>query len=103
MRGVDVARLHRDHVGDELRGWGHGRLEEVHDRAIEALAQLRVAAEGLDLAQELTQNTDELLVDELTALERGILEPLDLLLDDDLERSGANEERRRRTLSACIR
>ena len=92
MRGVDVARLHRDHVGDELRGGGHGGLEEVHDRAVEALAQLRVAAEGLYLAEELAQNTDELLVDELAALERGILEPLDLLLDDDLKSSRADED-----------
>ena len=37
VRRVDITRLHRYHVGHKLRCRCHGRLEEIHNDAVEAL------------------------------------------------------------------
>jgi hypothetical protein len=47
MCRVDVARLHRYHVGHELRCGRHGRLEEVHNYVVETLTQRRKPMERL--------------------------------------------------------
>jgi hypothetical protein len=47
VRRVDVARLHRYHVGHQLRCWRHGRLEEIHNYAVETLTQRRIPTERL--------------------------------------------------------
>ena len=44
---VDVARLHRHHIGHKLRCWRHGLLEEVHNYAVESLTQRRISTERL--------------------------------------------------------
>lgn len=48
--------------------------------------------------QDLRKDSDELIVDKLTALETWLLETLDLLLDDDLESGRSDEKRRCRSL-----
>jgi hypothetical protein len=47
VRRVDVARLHRYHIGNELRCGRHGRLEEIHNYAVETLTQRRIPTERL--------------------------------------------------------
>ena len=47
VRRVDVARLHRHHIGHKLRCWRHGRLEEVHNYTVETLTQRRISTERL--------------------------------------------------------
>ena len=44
---VDIARLHRHHIGHKLRCWRHGRLEEVHNYTVETLTQRRIPTERL--------------------------------------------------------
>ena len=51
-----------------------------------------------DFVEELSEDTDQLVIYELAALESRLLETLDLLLDDDFEGSGANEKRWRGAL-----
>lgn len=51
------------------------------------------------LAEELGQNPHQFIVNETGTFERGLLDALDLLLDDDLEGGGSNEESRRRSLA----
>ena len=41
----------------------------------------------------MPEDTDQLVIYELAALESRLLETLDLLLDDNFEGSGANEKR----------
>ncbi len=45
-----------------------------------------------DFRQYLGENPDELIVHQLAALDTRFLESLDLLLDDDFKRLGANEQ-----------
>jgi hypothetical protein len=58
VRRVDVARLHRYHIGHKLRCGRHRRLEEIHDYTVEALTQRRIATERL-------LNTHEILEDDV--------------------------------------
>ena len=51
-----------------------------------------------DLSEDLRKDPDQLVVHELTALQTGFLESLDLLLDDDLEGCCSDEQRRRGSL-----
>jgi hypothetical protein len=53
-----------------------------------------VAAMGRthDLGEDLSEDPGELLVNKRAALETGLLEPLDLLLHDNLESGRANKE-----------
>ncbi len=115
VRRVDIARLHRYHIGHKLRCWRHGRLEEIDDHAVEALTQRRIPTERLletdpqslrrrsmhnnrsgthDLCKQLAENTDEFVIDKLAAFKPRLLEPLDLLLHNDFKRSCPNEESR---------
>ena len=55
-----------------------------------------------NLAQQLAENTDKLIVYKLAALQRRIFQSLDLLLDDNLESSCANEQRRCGALSVTL-
>ena len=89
---VDVAGLHGDEVLDELVGRVHNFLEEGDDDLVEFLFQRWVAAEHL-LGEEAGEDADEFVVDEADAFEGGFFEALDLLLDDQLEGRGADEER----------
>ena len=56
VRRVYVARLHRHHIGHQLRCGRHGCLEEIHDHAVEALTQRRISTERL-LEYPQCQNT----------------------------------------------
>ena len=47
VRRVDIARLHHHHIGHELRCRRHGRLEEIHNYAVETLTQGRIPTERL--------------------------------------------------------
>ena len=47
VRRVDIARLHRYHIDHKLRRGCHGRLEEIHNHAVEALTQRRIPTERL--------------------------------------------------------
>lgn len=51
-----------------------------------------------DFREELAKNADKLIVDELAAFKRRVFEPLDLLLHNNFEGSGPDEEGRCRTL-----
>jgi hypothetical protein len=46
VRHVDIARLHRYHIGHKLRCGRHGRLE-VHNYTVESLTQRRIPTERL--------------------------------------------------------
>ena len=77
----------RDHVGDELCRGDHRVLEEVDDDGVEPFTQCGEPPERLlhgegehgsvitrkanayNLLEKLTENADELIVDELTALQ----------------------------------
>lgn len=72
MGRVDVAGLHRDQVSNELVRRRHRVLEEVDDDRVEPVLKLRIPPECLHLSQQLAQNPDQLVVDQLTALERGL-------------------------------
>ena len=49
-----------------------------------------------DLLKELAEDTDELIIHKLAALQRRVLQPPNLLLHDNLERLCPDEQRRRR-------
>lgn len=55
-----------------------------------------------DLGEELSQNTDQLVVDKLTALDAGLFQSLDLLLDDHLKGTRSDKECLQVTLSAGL-
>jgi hypothetical protein len=54
--------------------------------------------ETCNLGQELTQYTNQLVVDQLATFETRVFQPFDLLFHDALESSGADEQRWGRTL-----
>jgi hypothetical protein len=47
MCRVDIARLHRYHIGHELRCGRHGCLEEIHNYAVKTLTQRGIPTERL--------------------------------------------------------
>ena len=47
VRRVDIARLHRHHIGHKLRCWSHRRLEEIYNYTVETLTQRRISTESL--------------------------------------------------------
>ena len=51
-----------------------------------------------NLVQDLAQYANQLVVDKLTTLQARILQPLDLLLDDDFEGLGPDEDSRSEAL-----
>jgi len=115
---INIASLHRDHIGHKFRCWRHRVLEEIDDDAVEALAQRWIPTECLlmsykdtfrgqkihygqrtyDLREELAKNADKLIIDELAAFKPRLFESLDLLLHNDFKGSGPDEEGRSRTL-----
>ena len=50
------------------------------------------------LGQELGENADQLIKDDVNASQTGVLQTLNLLLDDDFKGGRSNKERRRRAL-----
>lgn len=96
MASVDVARFHGDQVLDKLVRRLHASLEERDDNGMELLLEHGVSAEQL-LVQELSQNANQLVIHQRDTLQAGVFQPFDLLLDDQLKRSGSDEQRRRRT------
>ena len=77
--------------GGETRVSHHNEREQAGGRQ-------RKRSVTHDLVQDLGEDPDELVVDELAALETRLLEALDLLLDNHLKRSSPNEQGRRRSL-----
>ena len=94
MSRVDIARLHRHQILDQLVGRIERLLEEHDDDVVEFLFELRVPTEEL-FVQQLSEDAHQLVVDERDALQAGILEPLDLMLDDQLKGGGADKQGRR--------
>lgn len=96
MAGVDVGGLHTDQILNQLVGGVHALLEEGNNHGVELLLQHWVATEQL-LAEKLTQDAHQLIIDQRDTLCAGVLQALDLLLHDQLERSGSNEQGRGRS------
>ena len=96
MAGIDVASLHSNQVPDKLVRWVHALFKEGDNNGMEFLLQQRISSEQL-FVQELTQNTDQLVIDQGRALQTGLLQSSNLLFDDQLKRCGSNEQRRRRS------
>jgi hypothetical protein len=47
VRRVDIARLHRYHIGNELHCGRRGGLEIIHNYVVETLTQRRIPTERL--------------------------------------------------------
>ena len=56
VRRVDIARLHRYHIGHQLRCRRHGRLKEIHNYAVETLTQGRIPTERLLNAHDVLED-----------------------------------------------
>ena len=56
VRRVDIARLHRYHIGHKLRCRRHGRLEEIHNYAVETLTQRGIPTERLLNTQKVLED-----------------------------------------------
>jgi hypothetical protein len=107
-----ISQYSRNHIRHQLRRRGHCSLEEVYNNAIEPLSQCGVPPERLldvtgeksaphtsqkdmrthNLAKQLSQDSDQLVVHQLATFQRGIFEAFDLLLHDDLKRGRADEQ-----------
>ena len=95
MAGVDVARLHGHEILDKLIRRLHRLLEEGNDDLVNLFLERGIAAVQR-LAEKLGQDANQLVIDQGCALEARLFQPLDLLLDDELERGRADKEGRRR-------
>eukprot|EP00126_Sphaerothecum_destruens_P012303 Sdes_comp21093_c0_seq1m19776 len=94
MAGVDVGELHFDEGLNHGGRFGDPAFEQHHCRIDDLIAQLVEARELLTLA--LVHNAGELFVDQLAASQTGILQSLDLLLDQNLKRHLGHKQRRPR-------
>lgn len=96
VTGIDVGCLHTDQILYQLVRRFHALLEEGDDDGVEFLLQHGVSTEQL-LIQKLTQDPDKLVIDQRDTLQARVFHSLDLLLDNQLERSGTDEQSRRGT------
>ena len=109
MSRVDIACFHRYQIADKLVGRLHRFLEEGDNHLVELFLEARVPPKELAAGQfqrpeargrgrtylflqQLRQYPDQLVVDQAGTLQTRILQPLDLLLHDELERGGADEQ-----------
>lgn len=101
-----ISRNHRFaveclHCGEETIAQGRvsleSGLETIQKQTSVPSFRPPLAAQTDILAQELVQNSHELIVDELRAFESRLLDATNLLLDNDFESSRANEQSRRGT------
>lgn len=68
-------------------------------RLINMTALSQVHRQTYDFGKQLSKNPDKLIIDQLTALQAGLFDTLDLLLHDDLKGCGAHEQRGGRALN----
>lgn len=80
-------------AGYRLKACCDHRQSRKAQSATYDLRDIASETETNDLGQELTEDPDEFVVNQLTALDAGFFEALDLLPDDHLECGGADEER----------
>lgn len=63
MACIDVTRLHRHQIFNQLVGWLYRLAEEGDDSLVESLLQLRISSENL-LSKKLTEDANKFIVDQ---------------------------------------
>lgn len=96
VTGVNVGCLHANQVPHQLVSRIHALLEEGDDNGVEFLLQHGVSAEQL-FVQKLTEDPDKLVIDQRDTLQAWVFHSPDLMLDDQLECGGTDEQGRRGT------
>jgi hypothetical protein len=71
-----------------------GNLLNVCWKSFEYSILFRSNKKTHNLCEQLAKNTDELVIHKLATFQARLLQSLDLLLDNNLESSGTNKERR---------